>query len=91
MGDGIRGVVARARAVPAAVDRSEARRPQAETLFAARTVELNHQIVHDNLHAPAPRGDIPLIDVEREWMETAPAPAPLAGGAQPGSPSLLAS
>jgi hypothetical protein len=84
MGDGIRGVVARAAGRLAAVDRSEARRPQAGTLLAARTVEPNYQIVHDNLHAPAPRGHIPFIDIEREWMEMAPAAAPVAGGAQPG-------
>jgi hypothetical protein len=69
MGDEIRRSVDQARASLAAVDRSDARRTQAEALYAARARVLNMQIARYNLQAPAARWHIAQIDVGRDWLE----------------------
>jgi len=69
MGDEIRRSVDQARASLAAVDRSDARRAQAEALYAARARVLNMQIARYNLQAPAARWHIALIDVGRDCLE----------------------
>ena len=85
MGDEIRRSVDQARASLAAVDRSHARRAQAEGLYAAQARVLNMQIARYNLQAPAARWHIAVIDVgqyclgaqPREGPTTAPCAATL--------------
>ena len=69
MGDEIRRSVDQARASLAAVDRLDARRAQAEALYAARARVLQMQIARYNLQAPAARWHIALIDIGRDCLE----------------------